>query len=65
MTLELKLLLDLQYLKKKLPARYACIWTVYIKYYIVASCCTFHSITISSLSYVQTLVSSTYSHLKL
>jgi hypothetical protein len=25
------------------------------EYYIVASCCTFHSITISSLSYVQTL----------
>jgi hypothetical protein len=32
--------------------------------YIVASCCTFHSITISSPSYVQTLVSSTGSHLK-
>jgi hypothetical protein len=35
----------------------------YLKYYIVASCCTFHSITISSLSCVQTLVSSSHSHL--
>jgi hypothetical protein len=33
-------------------------------YYIVASCCTFHSITISSPSCVQTLVSSSHSHIK-
>jgi hypothetical protein len=32
--------------------------------YIVASCCTFHSVTISSPSYVQTLLGSTVSHLK-
>jgi hypothetical protein len=35
-----------------------------LEYYIVASYCTFHSIMISSPSYVQTLVSSTNSHLK-
>jgi hypothetical protein len=41
------------------------IFNIVTKYYIVASCCTFHSITISSPSYVQTLVSYTGSHLKI